>query len=206
MKRLLTGLLALLLFASPVLAQQTQQLNIYPGDIISLQTSSVSATNTAAATTLYTTVIPMTYFVTGRQPFPGAGGLHLKLFGTITTAQGIGAPGAANLGCNFGGSTATISLVNGASMPPSLVASPMTVDVWLRQQTPGTPFRQVLFGQVLIASSSTTSFAFPATYFASVIGQTAMNAPQTFACTWQWGSAATTNSIIINHGTLSIDS
>ncbi len=195
MRRVLILVLLALVLAAPATAQQS--LNTYPGGLINIAGTAVTIANTTTATTMYSTTIPATYFGNLFQPFRGSGALHLRLFGTVTTNVSSGGVGNTNLGCNFGGTTATISLVNASALTAALSAAPWLMDVWVRQQGAG----QIVFGSLEVQTAATTRVP----YMASVIGTTSNLAAQTLVCTWQWASAATTNSLIINHGVLAID-
>lgn len=196
--RRLIALALLLLLAVPAAAQQN--LNQYPSGTFDIAPTAVSVTNTAAATTLYTKTVPASISENFHGTKPGATQLHLSLLGTISTNPSAGSTGAANLGCNFGGTTATIALVNGYTFPVGLSSAPLVLDVWVRQQGAG----EVVVGRLQVASVSTTTGNTTANFLSSVIGTTAVTAPQTLACTWQWGSASATNTLTINNGTLAI--
>lgn len=195
MRRVLIALVLTLALAVPATAQQ--QLNVYPGAIVNIAGTAVTIANSTTATSMYSTTVPALYFSQFAQPFRGAGALHLKLLGTVTTNVASGAVGTTNLGCNFGGTTATISLVNGSALTANLSAVPWFLDLWVRQQGTG----QVVLGNLEIQSAATTRIP----YMASVVGTTSILAPQTLTCVWQWASAATTNSVTINHAVLAID-
>lgn len=193
MRRLIAAILAVLLLAVPAAAQQ--QLNQFPGNLVNKSTSTITISNTTTATTLYTTTVPVRYFQNLRQPFAGAGSLHLSLLGTITTAP---QPGAANLGCNFGGSTASIALVNGATITGAISSAPFILDLWVRTQTATVPF---VMGRLHVQTVAGTTIL---PFSAAVVGTTSLTAAQTLVCTWQWGSANSTNSLTINSGALMV--
>ena len=195
--RRLIALLLLVALALAVPASAQQQLNIYPSGIINLAETAVTIANSTTATTLYSTSIPATYYGNLFQPFRGARALHLKMLGTVTTNAPSGGVGTTNLGCNYGGSTATISLVNGSALTANLSAVPLMLDLWVRASGTG----QFLYGRLNVQSAATTLIP----YAATVLGTTSMTAPQTLICTWQWASASTTNSVTINAAMLAID-
>lgn len=178
-------------------ATAQQQLNVYPGNTMNLARTAVTVSNTAAATTLYSVSVPRTLLQQFRQQQPGAQSLHVKLLGTLSTNVADAAVGPVNVGCNFGGATASISLVNGVSFTANLSSRPVTLDLWLRQQGTGlaSPVLQGAFHLYRAAGTLDS-------YGASVVGTTSLNAAQTLTCIWQWASAATTNALVINHGAL----
>lgn len=193
----LAALVAVALIGAPTLSVAQLQLNTYPGNIVTLAPTQVSVTNTTTATTLFSYSVPARLFQQFRQPLPGGSSLHLQLIGTLGTNVSSGGVGNANLGCNYGGSTATIALVNAVAFTPNISAVPLTIDLWLRRQGTGlaTPVLQGRFGVVQTAGTETV-------HAASVIGTTSLASAQTLTCAWQWASASTTNTLLINHGTL----
>ena len=195
MRRVLILALLALVLAVPATAQQ--QLNTYPAGIIQLVNTAVTIANTTTATAMFSTTIPATYFGNLFQPFRGGAALHLKLLGTVSTNVASGGVGNTNLGCNYGGTTATISLVNGAALTANLSAVPWFLDLWVRQQGSG----QILFGNLEVQTVAATT-RLP--YMASVVGTTSMTAPQTLTCIWAWASAAATNTVTINTATLGL--
>jgi len=184
----------------PVAAQV--QLNTYPSGPVDINNTTVTVANTAAATTLYTKSIPPRYFQNLKQPLAGAGALHLVLLGTITTNQGVSAPSSMNIGCNYGGTTASIALVNGIAPVASLVAAPWRIDLWLRTQGTSTT-SEFLFGEMNIAGTQALN-ASQSVFNAAVTGTTSITANQTLACIMQWSSAAATNSLTVNSAVLGI--
>lgn len=189
MHRLIALVLPLLLVA-PVAAQQ--QLNVYPGNIVNRTTSAVTVATDNTAGTLFSWTIPRTFLAQFARPFVGAGALHVKMLGTITT-QALEV-GPANMGCNFGGTTATISLVNGATLTASLSAVPWFADLWVRQLSTG----EIVQGNLEIQTAVNTRVPF----MTRVTGTTAITSPQTLACAWQWASASHSNSFIMHNATL----
>src|SRR5436190_9991990 len=125
MRRFLCVMLAVALVAAlvtPVLAQPSV---FGPGGMINVTTASVPVTNTAAATTLYSYVVPAGLAQNAYAP------LHLKLLGVVTTNLGSGQVGAMNIGCNYGGTTATLAIVNALTLPGTLTRVPWMIDVWV---------------------------------------------------------------------------
>src|SRR5262249_50747455 len=96
---LIVALAGLVALAAPVAAQL-----VGPGGLLNQTSASVAITNSSTATSLYSFQIPAGLTQLSGPP------LHLKLLGTLSTSI---FPGAVNLGCNWGGSTASIALVNG---------------------------------------------------------------------------------------------
>lgn len=190
MYRLIALLLLPLLLVTPVWAQQ--QLNVYPGNIVNRTTTAVTVATNNTAGTLFSWTIPRTFLTQFARPFVGAGALHVMMFGTLTT-QALEV-GTANMGCNFGGTTATISLVNGATLTAGLSAVPWMGDLWVRQLSTG----EIVHGNLQIQTAVNTRL----TFMARVTGTTAITSPQTLACAWQWASASHSNSFIMHNATL----
>lgn len=185
----------------PVAAQV--QLNTYPSGPVDINNTTVTVANTAAATTLYTKSIPPRYFQNLKQPLAGAGALHLVLLGTITTNQGVSAPSSMNIGCNYGGTTASIALANAYTFNASMVAQPVKIDLWLNQYaTQGTAINGWLQGRLEVANTQTTTFSSATIMNAGVDSTTLNTTPQVITCVFQWGSAAATNSLVITNGKL----
>jgi tryptophan-rich sensory protein len=180
-----------------------QQLNTYPGGIVDLNNTAVTVANTTTAGTLYSKTISPRYFQNLKQPLVGAAALHLKLLGTLTTNPGVGSAGNINVGCNYGGATASIALVNAKAPPQSLTNSPFLLDLWVRQQGTNTASEFVM-GRLEIASVAGINLQDSATFMAATTGTTSVTANQTLTCAWLWGSAAATNSITVNSAVLSI--
>lgn len=201
MRRGLSAVLAVFLLAaslgSPAPAAAQLQLNTFPGNTVNLARTAVTVGNTTTATSLYSFSVPARFFQQFRQAQPGAQALHLKLLGTVTTNVSSGGVGNINVGCNYGGTTASIALVNAQALTANLSAVPLSIDLWVRQQGTGlaTP---VVYGTMRVQSAATTEIPFAAT----VVGSTSMAAAQTLTCVWQWASASTTNTMTINHGAL----
>ncbi len=198
------GLIALLvaipfstLIGFPDQAAAQLQLNTYPGNTVNLARTAVTVANTTTATTLYSFSVPARLFQQFRQPQPGAQALHLKLLGTLTTNPSASGVGNVSIGCNYGGTTASIALVNAVAFTANLSSVPLTLDLWVRQQ--GTALATpVVQGALQLYRTAGTLDA----WGASVVGTTSLNAAQTLTCVWQWASASTTNSLTINHGIL----
>lgn len=205
---LIRAALSILVAVLPMLvevgsATAQMQLNTIPAGPIAITNTQVTVANSITSTTLASFTIPMRYFQNLKQPLIGATGLHLVLIGTITTNVGSGAQGAMNLGCNFGGTTASISLINAATTTPAgLVAAPFIVDVRVRASA-AVANGQFLHGMASIAGPQTGAAAFTS-YAAAVYGTTPTTANQTLSCAWMWGSAAATNALTLNSASLTI--
>ena len=123
MRRLIAlALLLSLALAVPATAQMN--LNKWPSGILDRTTAAVTIANSATATTMYSYYVPANISQNLRGTIPGGGALHLTLVGLLTTnAYSVG---NTNIGCNFGGTTATISLVNASAFTAGLSAIPVS--------------------------------------------------------------------------------
>lgn len=197
MRRLTRAALVLVLLAACASAVEAQQVPTRSGGIADLVTASVSATNTTLATTLYSKVIPANFYSNFAAPIPGSGSLHLRMLGTISTAA---TPGTLNIGCNYGGSTATIALANATTLTASLNAVPVMIDVWLANVNPAptSTGSQILSGRLAVVGASATETVTNA----AVIGTTVPTVNQTLSCAVQWGLA--TGSLIIWNSVLHV--
>lgn len=177
------GLLGLLLTWGPAVAQQL----VLPGDALSYSTAAVTVGNTTTATNLFSVSIPGFLVAPQKTTITGATSVHVVALGTITTVQGSpGAVGSANLGCNYGGSTATLALINGQTPSDNLISTPIVLDLWLRSTGAAT---EMLQGNLHVGSMMP--------YGAVVSGTTSTSAPQTLLCTWQWQTSNASNTITI---------
>jgi hypothetical protein len=175
-------------------------------EILGTANSAVTVANTTTATALFSFQIPPRIFGNFERPIYGADALHVRGLGTITTDNTLtpisGQP--VNIGCNYGGSTASITLLNAstqAAISNGLSASPIILDVWLRTSSTQAP---ILSGRLMIPGASATSVNGGVTKAANVwaaqtTGTTNVGALQTLTCIWQWASAATTNSVTLTH-------
>lgn len=188
---LVLALGCLLALASPVLAQP--QL-LGPGGLYSSTGASVTATNVNTAVQIYGYAVPASLFQGNFAP------LHVRLMGTLSTNVASGAVGTVNLGCNFGGTTATLTLVNAVAYTANQSNSPITVDLYLSgysaSQANGITVN--LSGRLGIVQAAGTETV----YSAQVDGTTATNVVQNLVCNWLWASAAATNSLSIRNGSL----
>jgi len=199
-RRYLLAALAILMIAAPLAWGQYQG---GPGNTLINAPSAVTVSNTTTATTLYSQVLPAVVSERGSSLQVGATAIHVKLIGTISTNPGIGSAGSVNLGCNYGGSTATITLINALTLDGSLSLQPYTIDLWLRQQGSS----QILQGRWELVNPTRTSgsqIATTTTTSATVTGTTSMSAAQTILCTLQWASTGASNSWVVNNGLMVI--
>jgi hypothetical protein len=190
MRRVIVAILALGLIGSPVGAQEFLQ-----GFVLNKASTAVTVGNTTTGTTLYSFTVPTATWANFTSQQYGATNLHLKLIGSVSTNPSTGGVGNINVGCNYGGTTATISLANGIAPTANLVAAPVFLDLYLRTTSTGAP---QLAGLLQTVSAAGTSF----TSGAVVVGTTSITAPQTLTCAWQWASAAATNTVTISTGVL----
>lgn len=200
MRRLIA--LALLLALPVVASAQT----LSQGSVLNRATTAVTVANTTTGTTLYSTTIPAALFQNFTPTQAGATALHLRLLGSISTNPSAGSVGNLNIGCNYGGTTATISLANGLLLTQNLSSAVLFLDLWLRTNTSGAP---LLTGRLHIPAASITSVNGGVTsngpgqvQAAQVTGTTSITSPQTLACAAQWASAAATNTLTISTGVL----
>lgn len=180
-----------LALASPALAQP----NILgPGGLYASTGASVTVTNSTTATNIYQFAVPASLFQGNFAP------LHVQLLGTLTTNAPASSVGTANLGCNFGGTTATVTLINAVSLTANQTTSPVRLDLRLTgySATQSNGITVNLQGRIGIVQAAGTETV----YAAQVDGTTALNAAQTITCTWLWASASATNSLVIKNGSL----
>ena len=160
-------ILTLLLWAPVVSAQNiSPPLTgiVGPAGTIWYGAASQIISNTTAATWLFSTALPGTYFATGAASNTQSGNLgpnnasipmHLIMEGLLDTISG---PGTINIGVNFGVGTTTLplspactagsgnnscwfateALTNAYTPAGSLVAQPVRIDVWLNPIATGT--------------------------------------------------------------------
>jgi len=173
-----------------------------PTSLVNSSGASTSATNVSTANTLYTYTVPAGLLQGNFQP------LHLRLVGQLTTNPY--SVGGVNVACSFGGTTASVMLLNTSTATPlwaamvqGLTAAPVAWDVWVTGYgaTQSNGIFESIMSRIKISSQATTN----SITYASVTGAgtTALTSAQTLLCTWQWSSASATNSIIIYNATLS---
>lgn len=195
MRRLIALGIALALLAAPLVSHApAQPVLLGPGGLVNSSGASVSVTNTTTATSLYSYTIPASLTQGNFSP------LHLKLVGTVTTNVSAGGVGTLNVGCNYGGSTASISLVNAVSLTAGQVAQPWTIDLWLSGYTDlqSNGIKEYLQGRMGLVQAAATETV----YSVGVAGTTAVSSPQTITCVAQWASASATNSLVVQNGKL----
>jgi hypothetical protein len=202
------AVLVALLLLSPVAA--TAQVYLSPNAQVISTGASANATNTSGAVTLFTYSVPSSLLQGNFSP------LHLRMVGQLSTNINDAAVGTVNAACNFGGTTASIMLLNSSTATPawntlrgSLTNAPLTIDVWLNgyaaPQSNG--IIESIIGRMEVASVTATATQSPMVFASSTsAGTTAVTSAATLACTWQWTSASATNSIQIFNGTLSAGS
>lgn len=195
MRRTLALALALALWAAPFVSlSHAQPVLVGPGGLINSSGASVTITNSTTATSIYSYTVPGGLVQGNFNP------LHLKLIGLVTTNPSSGGVGNINVGCNFGGTTASVALVNAAALDANMTSTPIEIDVWLSGYTAAQSNGIKEYLQARMNYQSATAQT-PKQFAAGVAGTTALSA-QTITCVWQWASAATTNSLIIHNGTL----
>lgn len=208
-------LLPLAVGVTPALAQTTFPI-VGPGGFVDFNTASTTCVNTTASCALYNATIPTGLVATApaaniaaanppstpaqsvRTPLP----LHLTLRGTLTTPSG-GQIGTINAGANYGGSTATIALLNAHTpVPPgALSAVPIQIDVWYVPLATGIGVNTgTLSGRVAYSAAASTETVVNS----FVIGTTRSDQPFDLNVSWLWGSGSNTNSLTIFNKTLQI--
>lgn len=186
------GSLVLLLLGLAVPAQAQPAL-MGPGGVLNSSGASVTISNSAADTVIYAYAVPAGFYQRNFAP------LHVRLLGRLSTNVATGAVGAVNVGCNFGGSTASIAVVNAVSFTQNLSNVPFQLDLWIvgASSTQANGIQQNLSGRFGIVQSAGTETV----HSAQVDGTTSPNlSSQQILCTWKWSSAATTNSVSILNG------
>lgn len=199
MRRMLGWTLALLLAVLPATPAFAQGIGLVgPGGVVYATSASVSAVNTVSAIPVFSYAVPGGLYATGSNtnivpPVRTPPVLHYTARGTINTNASPGQIGAINFGANFGGSTATIALLNAHTPAAALTNTPIRVDVWVTPLATAIGANTVVVqGRVSYVGASSTETVVNST----VLGTTLLNAPsQTLAVNWQWGSATNTNSV-----------
>lgn len=192
MRRLTAFLVALALVAAPFASTVTAQPVLYgPGGLVNSSGASATVTNSTTATSLYSYTIPAGMLQGNFAP------IHVKLNGSLTTNPY--SVGTANLGCNFGGSTASLTLLNAVTFDAGLSAEAFSVDLWLSGYTSAQTGGVTTFltGQAKYQSSTAATVK---EYSDTVQGTTSVGSSQAIACTFQWASASATNSLLIYNG------
>lgn len=229
MRRTLLGLLCLLLLAAPFLASAQTFPTVGPGGVIVYSDASVSVSNSAASTKVFQYTIAAGYIATATAVpttgtselytesrsttpiFTAPAPIHLRMVGRLRTNPGVGSAGSADLAVSFGGTTATMAVLNAATLPGSCLG-PVVLDVWispiaLTAATPTTDNSSVYMAARLTAPgtsgqgggvlcASTGSFSTASLTNVDVLGTTRLSSPTRINVEWKWSSASHTNSIV----------
>lgn len=208
--------------ASPAAAQLSAPTSQYtqpgPGGVVAWSTASLSVNNLTTAYCVFCYTVPAGFMATStanNQVPPRMTTLPLKytMVGTISTqasAIGTGTAIPLSIGINWGGSTATFSMINNSVMQQGMSAVPYTLEVWATPiATTGSANSVFLRGRFTHGQNGTGSSpaganASEAVWNGSVIGTTDFRTQQQFAVNVQWGSQSTTNAFVIYERVLSI--
>lgn len=189
-------------YASRSLENTVQPVNLYQFVVPGAYTATQTLTPTISATTStwnWTSSIP----------------LHFRMLGTITSNQGWDSPGTVNMGVNYGGINASLSLVNGHAISGSLIDAPFRLDVYLMpyaSATTGGGASNMIgsniqrsgrmwaeFWYATFTRNQGTGFAGVApvnpTFATFTTGTFPVSSATQFNVEWRWASAAHTNSI-----------
>ena len=189
---------------------------IGPGGILEYNTASVSLYNTTAEGILYNTSIPGAYAATApaintTTLWSTSAPLHLKMLGTVNTSAGNP---VLSVGVNFGGSGATLTLLNSVLMPGNMANLPLQLDVWLSpiasfSATNITGNNVTVFLTARLTHQATGTIINPdsgrystpgatqVTFNASVLGTTRLASPVALNVLARWTVANGLNSIAI---------
>ena len=226
MRRIVTVLCLLALLALPVAAwAQPLPPLVGPGGILQYLTASVSLYNTTAEGILYNTSIPGARVATApaintTTLWSTTAPLHLKMLGTINT--GAGNP-VLSVGVNFGGSSATLALLNSVLMPGHIGNLPLQLDVWLSPiasfaATNITGNNVTVFLSARLSHQATATIINPSfgsgqsaiagatqiTFNSSVLGTTQLASPVALNVFARWQAASGLNSLAIYQRILKI--
>lgn len=197
MRRFCTFAFAVALVAALVSPVVAQPVLMGPGGLVNVTTASVAVTNTTTATSIYSFVVPAGMAQGAYAP------LHLKLVGRLTTNAPAGGVGTVNLGCNYGGTSASIALSNALAPSVNLTAMPIQIDLWLSGYSTRTAgINGWLQGRLEYATVAATAATAPVVLAAGVDSTTSPGTSNTLTCIWQWASASATNSLVITNGKL----
>jgi len=194
-----------------------------PGGVLEYNTASVSLYNTTAEGILYNTSIPGAYVATApaintTTLWSTTAPLQLKMLGTINTSAGNP---VLSVGVNFGGSSATLALLNNVLMPGNMANLPLALEVWLSpiasfSATNITGNNATVFltarlrhqatGTIINPDSGrySTPGATQVTFNASVLGTTRLASPVTLNVFARWQTANGLNAIAIYQRILKI--
>lgn len=214
MRRMLGLALALCLALLPITPAAAQYATIGPGGVVNFSTASTTCVNTATACTLYSYTIPQGLVATmslapatATTTVPNiltSPPLHFTARGLLSTQS---SPGTLNVGVNFGGSTATLALVNGITPIASLVQQPVTLEVWLAPLITGTDTGAntvVMSARLAYQNGTTIALASETTFNAAVLGTTSVRSAQTLSILWRWTTASNTNAISLHQRLLQV--
>jgi hypothetical protein len=214
MRRMLGLALALCLALTPVAPAYAQFATVGPGGVVDYSTASTTCVNTATACTLYTYTIPQGLVATGTiapatatTTMPNVSTsppLHFVARGVLSTQS---TPGTINVGVNFGGSTATLALVNGVSPTASLALTPVTLEVWVspvKTATDTAANTVVVNARLAYQVGTAIGTASEVTFNANVVGTTSVRSAQALSVLWRWTTASNTNAITLYQRTLGI--
>lgn len=214
----LLALLPLSLSPQPAGAQSADLPNFFTpgnvsGGVLGCDYASRSFSNLGTAFTLYSFLVPQAYVATMTlAPTLTATNtswnwtsdvpLHFRALGTFRTNPGSGAGGNFNLGVNFGGATATITLVNAHPLSGNLTDAPWRLDVYLMPYASAVAANTLrVWGEFQYATEAGSNAQLmnqrptPPQFYAYVLGTTSIATAQTFTVSAQFASATITNSM-----------
>lgn len=214
MRRMLGLVLAICLTVLPVTPAFAQYMTVGAGGIVHFSTASSTCVNTATACTLYSYTIPQGLMATGTIA-PATATTTVPNISTSPTLHFVGrgvlstqsSPGTLNVGVNFGGSTATLALVNGITPVASLSNQPVTLEVWVNPLVTGTDTGAntvVLSARLAYQNGATAALASETTFNANVVGTTSVRSAQTLSILWRWTTASNSNAITLYQRTLGV--
>lgn len=178
-----------------------------PGGIVQWSNASASCVNTTNACNFWGATLGSSFFATSplTNQTPAISTtmpLHLSMRGLMTTNTGVQQISKLSVGINYGGSTATIPLVNNVTLPPDLSNIPVNLDVWLNPiataSSPGNTQSMFMTARLswgLPYVTAPGSVATEAVFNSAVIGTTPTQSPTTLNVLWQYGSASATNAV-----------
>jgi hypothetical protein len=217
--------------------QARAQIPIIANGLVNATIASVNAANTTTETLLYQYPIPAALIAswTALNNAFGAPPLHLRLNGLMRTAGGTGLGGnnaPATLGVNLGGSAATMTILNGLTLPSDLGSgtscgsgaamgvgacyAPVAIDVLFSPIATVTTqnctdlrpcsYSVYMSGRFMTASiaANNNSLATELTVNTATLGTVNVLTSQTLNVLWRWGSAASVNTLNIYNGSLTI--
>ena len=231
LRRTVAALLAMILMIAPgvAVAQNVDGPNFFTpaqvsGGVLGCDYASRSVANSVQPTQFYQMVVPGAYTATqtltptlsstvSSWNWTSSVPLHMRMLGTITSNQGVDSPGTVNMGINYGGTNASLSLVNGHPISGSLIDAPFRLDVYLMPYASGTSgggtsnmiggvprtgrlWAEFHYASVTRSQGATLGQPLGPIYFASFITTNFPISSNTqFNVEWRWASGAQTNSI-----------